>query len=119
VTLTLVRSIVYQQLAGVAARAIHGRLIAALNDDVSPEQVLPASTDALRAAGLSQRKVESLRDLAAKVLDGTVVLDPRRLGRLECDLPHRGPANEVRIALPQLPPRKGAIRACSRVSAVL
>jgi DNA-3-methyladenine glycosylase II len=80
---TLVRSIVYQQLAGAAARAIHGRLIAALNDDVSPEQVLAASTDALRAAGLSQRKVESLRDLAAKVLDGTVVLDPRRLGRLD------------------------------------
>ena len=80
---TLVRSIVYQQLAGAAARAIHGRLIAALNDDVSPEQVLAASTDELRAAGLSQRKVESLRDLAAKVLDGTVVLDPRRLGRLD------------------------------------
>jgi DNA-3-methyladenine glycosylase II len=80
---TLVRSIVYQQLAGAAARAIHGRLIAALNDDVSPERVLAASTDTLRAAGLSARKVGSLRDLAAKVLDGTVVLDPRRLGRLD------------------------------------
>jgi DNA-3-methyladenine glycosylase II len=80
---TLVRSIVYQQLAGTAARAIHGRLIAALNDDVSPERVLAAGTDTLRAAGLSTRKVASLRDLAAKVLDGTVVLDPRRLGRLD------------------------------------
>lgn len=80
---TLVRSIVYQQLAGAAARAIHGRLVAALHDDVSPEQVLAASTETLRAAGLSTRKVASLRDLAAKVLDGTVVLDPRRLGRLD------------------------------------
>jgi DNA-3-methyladenine glycosylase II len=80
---TLVRSIVYQQLAGAAARAIHGRLIAALNDDVSPERVLAASTDTLRAAGLSARKVVSLRDLAAKVLDGTAVLNPRRLGRLD------------------------------------
>ena len=39
----------------------------------------PAGT--LRAAGLSGRKVESLRDLATKVLDGTVILDPRRLAR--------------------------------------
>jgi DNA-3-methyladenine glycosylase II len=79
---TLVRSIVYQQLAGSAARAIHGRLITTLHDEVTPEQVMAASTEALRAAGLSGRKAESLRDLSAKVLDGTVILDPRRLGRL-------------------------------------
>jgi DNA-3-methyladenine glycosylase II len=79
---TIVRSIVYQQLAGAAARAIHGRLIAALGGDVSPERVLATPPDALRGAGLSARKVESLRDLAAKILDGTVVLDSRRLARL-------------------------------------
>ncbi|HEY2268002.1 MAG TPA: hypothetical protein VGI96_35655, partial [Streptosporangiaceae bacterium] len=56
---TLVRSIVYQQLAGSAARAIHGRLIAALDDDVAPGRVLAASTETLRAAGLSARKAES------------------------------------------------------------
>jgi DNA-3-methyladenine glycosylase II len=80
---TLVRSIVYQQIAGAAARAIHGRLIAALDDEVTPERVLATSTETLRAAGLSARKAESLRDLATKVLDGTVILDPRRLGRLD------------------------------------
>jgi DNA-3-methyladenine glycosylase II len=79
---TLVRSIVYQQLATAAARAIHGRLIAALEDQVSPDRVLATAPEVLRAAGLSGRKVESLHDLAAKVLDGTVVLDPRRLARL-------------------------------------
>ena len=79
---TLVRSIVYQQLAGAAARAIHGRLIAALGDDVSPEAVLRTPTETLRAVGLSGRKVESLRDLAAKTLDGTVVIDPRGAARL-------------------------------------
>ena len=79
---TLVRSIVYQQLAGAAARAIHGRLIAALGDEVTAERVLATPTQALRAAGLSGRKAESLQDLAAKTLDGTVVLDSRRLGRL-------------------------------------
>lgn len=82
---TLVRSIVYQQLATAAARAIHGRLIAALGGDdtaVTPERVLATAPELLRAAGLSGRKVESLRDLATKVLDGTVVLNPRRLARL-------------------------------------
>jgi DNA-3-methyladenine glycosylase II len=79
---TLVRSITYQQLATSAARAIHGRLIAALAGDVTAERVLATPPETLRAAGLSGRKVESLRDLATKVAEGTVVLDPRRLARL-------------------------------------
>jgi DNA-3-methyladenine glycosylase II len=78
---TLVRSITYQQLAGAAARAIHGRLILALDGDVSPERVLATPTVLLREAGLSAAKAASLQDLAAKVLDGTVVLDSRRLAR--------------------------------------
>jgi DNA-3-methyladenine glycosylase II len=77
----LVRAIVYQQLAGAAARAIHGRLIAALDDQVEPERLLVLSDDTLRRVGLSANKVRSLRDLAEKVLDGTVVLAPRRLSR--------------------------------------
>ncbi|HWG60940.1 MAG TPA: hypothetical protein VG253_04435, partial [Streptosporangiaceae bacterium] len=36
----LVRAISYQQLAGAAARAIHGRLIAALGGEVTPERFL-------------------------------------------------------------------------------
>ena len=79
---TLVRSVVYQQLAGAAARAIHGRLITALGEEVTPERVLATSPEVLRAVGLSARKVVSLRDLAGKVLDGTVVLDARRLARV-------------------------------------
>ncbi len=75
----LVEAIVYQQLAGAAARAIHGRLLAALHDDVEPEALLALSDEALRAAGLSANKARSLRDLATKVLDGTVVLSPRGL----------------------------------------
>jgi DNA-3-methyladenine glycosylase II len=77
----LVEAIVYQQLAGAAARAIHGRLVAALHDDVEPEAVLALSDEALRAAGLSANKARSLRDLATKVLDGTVILSPRGLSR--------------------------------------
>jgi DNA-3-methyladenine glycosylase II len=78
----LVTSITYQQLAGAAARAIHGRLVALLDDEVTPERILVATTEQLRAAGLSGNKTRSLQDLSAKVLDGTVVLEPRRLARL-------------------------------------
>lgn len=77
----LVRSIVYQQLAGKAAAAIHGRLVAALDGEVEPTAVLALPDEEMRAAGLSGNKTASLRDLAAKVLDGTVVLDPRGLAR--------------------------------------
>ena len=80
----LVRAIVYQQLAGAAAAAIHGRLIGALGNEVTPERVLAQPAEALRAAGLSANKTASLQDLASKVLDGTVVLDPAGL-RAESD----------------------------------
>ena len=78
---TLVRSIVYQQLAGAAARAIHGRLILALDGEVTPERLLTLTPETLRAAGLSARKAATLLDLASRVLDGTVPLDPRALAR--------------------------------------
>jgi DNA-3-methyladenine glycosylase II len=75
----LVEAIVYQQLAGAAAKAIHGRLVAALDDDVEPEALLALSDETLRVVGLSANKARSLRDLATKVLDGTVALSPRGL----------------------------------------
>jgi len=78
---TLVQAIVYQQLAGRAAAAIHGRLIAALGGDVQPAGLIALSDETLRAVGLSRAKVLALRDLSAKVLDGTVVLSPRGLAR--------------------------------------
>jgi len=78
---TLVQAIVYQQLAGAAAATIHRRVIAALDGEVRPEAVLALSVETLRGAGLSAAKVASLRDLASKVLDETVVLAPRRLAR--------------------------------------
>jgi DNA-3-methyladenine glycosylase II len=80
----LVRAIVYQQLAGAAATAIHGRLITALDGAVTAEGLLALPAETLRSVGLSANKAASLRDLAAKVLDGTVVLDPLAL-RAESD----------------------------------
>jgi DNA-3-methyladenine glycosylase II len=69
----LLESILYQQLHANAARAILGRLLAGFGDlHPLPEQLLAAPQEMLRAAGLSQGKLLSLRDLAAKTLDGTV-----------------------------------------------
>jgi DNA-3-methyladenine glycosylase II len=77
----LVRSIVFQQLAGAAASTIHGRFVALLDGQVEPATVLVQSDEALRSVGLSGNKAASIRDLATKVADGTVILDPRRLAR--------------------------------------
>lgn len=75
----LVHSITQQQLAGPAARAIHGRLVAALGGEVTPERLLSVPEKVLRACGLSARKAESLRELAEKIVDGTLRLDGRAL----------------------------------------
>lgn len=76
----LAESILYQQLAGAAAAAIHGRFLALFNGALSPQAVLALRPQKLRAVGLSRNKVASIRDLAAKVADGTVPLD--HVGRL-------------------------------------
>jgi DNA-3-methyladenine glycosylase II len=74
----LVESIVYQQLHGKAAAAIHAKLLASfhpvcgLGNHPSPQHILDCPNDQLRAAGLSHNKALSIRDLAAKTLDGTV-----------------------------------------------
>jgi DNA-3-methyladenine glycosylase II len=79
----LVRAIVYQQLAGRAAQAIHQRVRASVGDTLTPETLTAVPDHALRAAGLSANKLASLRDLSAKILDGTV--DLSRSARLSDD----------------------------------
>lgn len=79
----LVRAITYQQLAGSAAHAIYGRLVALLEDDVVPERILRFTPLELRAVGLSTAKAASILDLSAKVADGTVVIDDEALARLD------------------------------------
>jgi 3-methyladenine DNA glycosylase/8-oxoguanine DNA glycosylase len=70
----LARAIVFQQLAGRAAQAILGRVVAAAGGNLTPEALTAVPDVELRAAGLSGNKLLSLRDLSAKVLDGTVEL---------------------------------------------
>jgi len=71
----LVRAITFQQLAGAAARAIHQRVRATVPGDLIPDALAAVPDETLRTAGLSGAKLASLRDLATKVGDGTVVLD--------------------------------------------
>jgi DNA-3-methyladenine glycosylase II len=73
----LVRAIVFQQLAGAAANAIHQRVRATVDGELTPQALAAVPDEALRGAGLSAAKVASLRDLTAKVLSGDVVLGGR------------------------------------------
>jgi DNA-3-methyladenine glycosylase II len=75
----LVRAVCYQQLAGAAARAIHGRLEARFDGPPTPEAVLALPVRTLRSVGLSASKAATIRDLAAHVVAGDVRLD--RVGR--------------------------------------
>jgi DNA-3-methyladenine glycosylase II len=69
----LLESIIYQQLHGKAAAAILKRLLTAFGElHPSPEHLLDAPEDQMRACGLSAAKLKALRDLAAKTIDGTV-----------------------------------------------
>ena len=74
---SLVRTIVGQQLSTKAARSIWLRLVEHFGGRApTPEQVLEADPEELRAAGgLSRAKTTYLRSLAEHVLDGSLELD--------------------------------------------
>jgi 3-methyladenine DNA glycosylase/8-oxoguanine DNA glycosylase len=69
----LAQAIVYQQLNGKAAATIFGRVCGLFRNTragLTPEQILRASDERLRAAGLSRSKMLSLQDLARKTRSG-------------------------------------------------
>ena len=69
----LARNIIFQQLHGKAAAAIHARVLALFGGGrLLPAHILEAPDEDLRGAGLSASKLAALRDLAAKTADGTV-----------------------------------------------
>lgn len=69
---TLAKAIAFQQLSTLAAAKIYGRVLAACGcqDTLTPAAVLAAPPADLRAAGLSERKVSYVQDLAARFADG-------------------------------------------------
>ncbi len=79
----LAESIIYQQLAGRAAAAIHGRFAALFDGPPTPAAVLALPVETMRGVGLSGAKTASIRDLAEKVESGDVQLD--KVARLPDD----------------------------------
>jgi DNA-3-methyladenine glycosylase II len=61
---TLARSIVGQQISVAAAQSVWSKVLLASKNKINPKNILTLSIDDLRAAGLSGRKVEYIRDLA-------------------------------------------------------
>ena len=72
----LTRAIVGQQLSTKAAATIYRRFVELLPDQLVTPHNVHAVTDAqLRAVGLSRQKTTYLRDLCARVNDGSLRLD--------------------------------------------
>jgi methylated-DNA-[protein]-cysteine S-methyltransferase len=70
---SLAEAIVHQQLSIKAAATIHGRigdLFPRTRRGFSPTDILRATDDQLRGAGLSRAKVLAMRDLAQRAVDG-------------------------------------------------
>jgi DNA-3-methyladenine glycosylase II len=71
---SLAQAIAHQQLHAAAARSILARFVNAFGNGVfpTPEAVLAAPKEALRAVGLSFSKIAALKDLATKTVEGVV-----------------------------------------------
>lgn len=80
---TLLRIMVSQQVSTHSAAAIWGRLEAACSKEATPDSFLGLDEPALRAVGLSGRKIDYGRGLALAVRDGALDMD--RLERLPED----------------------------------
>jgi DNA-3-methyladenine glycosylase II len=73
------RAIVGQQLSTKAARSIWGKLLDQFGgESPTPEALLRKRATTLRKAGLSNAKVEFLRDLAKRIKDGRLDFDQIR-----------------------------------------
>jgi len=71
----LLHAIIAQQLSTKAARTIEGRLSALFDGGPTPAAVARVPDEKLRAVGLSGQKVKYIRDLCARILDGSLELD--------------------------------------------
>jgi DNA-3-methyladenine glycosylase II len=71
---SLARAITHQQLNGIAARTILARFVDSFGNGAfpTPQAVLTAPAEKLRAVGLSFSKIAALKDLATKTIAGIV-----------------------------------------------
>ncbi|HWN85625.1 MAG TPA: DNA-3-methyladenine glycosylase [Vicinamibacterales bacterium] len=70
----LLKAIVSQQLSTKAAKTIYTRLMALFDGVPTPQGLARLADDELRAAGLSGQKLRYMRDLGARVHDGSLPL---------------------------------------------
>jgi DNA-3-methyladenine glycosylase II len=90
----LIFQVIGQQLSVAVTRTMLGRLLDRFGGQLpTPEQLLAADPEDIQAAGLSRRKVQTLRELADRFVDGR--LDPAELERL--------PDEEVVARLTEVP----------------
>jgi DNA-3-methyladenine glycosylase II len=90
----LIFQVLGQQLSVAVTRTILNRLVDRFGGKLpSPEQLLAADPEDIRAAGLSRRKVQTLREIAERFIDGRI--DPAELRRL--------PDEEVIARLTEVP----------------
>jgi len=82
----LVQAVAHQQLNGKAANTILGRFIALFphRKFPHPEDIASVTDDQIRAAGFSRAKVLSIRDIAAKTING-IIPTSRRIIKMEDD----------------------------------
>ena len=81
---SLLRSILFQQLAGAAAKTIEGRFVALYGGRYpEPEELLATRDPRLRKAGLSRQKSAAMKAVACAVRDGDV--RPRRFPYMDDD----------------------------------
>ena len=71
----LLEAIIAQQLSSKAAKTIEGRFSAIFDGSPTPAAVARASDERLRAVGISPQKLKYIRDLCARILDGSLRLD--------------------------------------------
>jgi DNA-3-methyladenine glycosylase II len=74
-TITLLRTIVGQQVSVAAARSMWAKLEAAFGSPPDLAKLLAASDEEMRAAGMSRQKAGYIRSLAGLVLSGELNLD--------------------------------------------
>jgi DNA-3-methyladenine glycosylase II len=79
----LLQAIIAQQLSTKAAKTIETRFSAIFDGNPTPPAVAGVSAERLRAAGLSPQKLKYVRDLCARILDGSLKLET--LGSLADD----------------------------------
>jgi DNA-3-methyladenine glycosylase II len=81
---SLLRAILYQQLAGAAASAIERRFLAIFDGRIpDPDELAGVPDDALRAAGVSRQKASYMRSLGEHFASGE--LSDRRILRASDD----------------------------------